>query len=442
MSILQAHRAPSIHSPGLDSCKSLPSERKGLLDTSNYTDNHTFSPSAEQELPPWCFIDIDGYLAARGPLTKWLSPVPPTRRDTLYWGERKGPELYLVLFQFKLVFFSAYFALLFLSFYPLILSLEDYHYLTIYVLVSVMPVVIFWCSIRQSIANFAQACSIGEHRRPQAVSEVHRFEKTEQLIRSILVIEKIHRAANDDLFVFDEIPPFAAGRSLPVQSQDCTEGSHSRDNARKTYSRSDSKRSAISMSNSVITLDTVETREAEKVFNSFDKSGDGAIQASEFGDLMRALGMPLSEDRLERIIAQLDLDGDGEIRLDEFMAFYAVGNLQSLELSQGSGCDLGTSDLIRRNDSVGGAAAFIDDFKELGRFVFELFDRDSSGDVSLGEFKQVLDTLNVEFTIDEVGDLVKELDHHGNGVLHEGDFVQLLQEHRSLFEEQPLPAIE
>ena len=73
--------------------------------------------------------------------------------------------------------------------------------------------------------------------------------------------------------------------------------------------------------------------------------------------------------------------------------------------------------------------------------MFELFDRDGSGTITIGEFKSVLDSFNVGFTVDEIGDLVNELDEQDNGTLSEEEFEEFLEKHKYLFERGSLPPL-
>ena len=54
------------------------------------------------------------------------------------------------------------------------------------------------------------------------------------------------------------------------------------------------------------------------VFTVFDRDGDGTINTKELGVVMRSLGQDPSEEELERMIADVDADGSGEIEFDEF----------------------------------------------------------------------------------------------------------------------------
>lgn len=330
-------------------------------------------------LPAWCHVNLEKYQAKRSFLTKWISPSPPSRRDTLYWFEKKGPSLYLIIFQFRLVFLSAYYSLLFLSFYPSFLKEHSLWRSMGYILFSIIPAILLRIHNRRSVANMAVASSLGDHRRPQSVACAIREEKTEQLIRSLVIVEKMHRSAVTNV----DDPTMGDSDELGTSSR---------------------------------RIDSQELVEVERIFNTFDVSGDGAIQSTELQRLMDALGVAMTTQSIDAMVQQLDIDGDGEISRDEFVAFYA-------------------SKFSTHHDKRS------QDLHELGQFMFRLFDQDGSGGVTLSEFKDVLDALNVEFSIDEVGDLVNELDEHNRGMVGEKEFIALLERHAHLFEKSDLPPI-
>lgn len=341
----------------------------------------------ETGLPAWCQVDLEKYKKSRSFLTKWISPSPPTRRDSLYWMEKEGPRLYLIIFQFRTVFLSAYYALLFLSFYPVVFQEASVLGGIGYVIFSIIPAVLLKLPNRRSVSNMAIAANLGDHRRPHFVSKAIRSEKTEQIIRSLVIIEKLQRAASQTM---DESFIVPGGQHH-----------HEHSAARRTI------------------VDREELAEVARIFNTFDASGDGAIQTSELEQLLIALGVDLSKQSLNAMVKQLDTDGDGEISRDEFLAFYA-SSLSDDDNKEGGG---------HRN------------LHELGRFIFQLFDRDGSGGVTLSEFKAVLDALNVGFDIDEIGELVNELDEGNHGTVREKNFIELLERNAHLFEELELPPI-
>ena len=78
---------------------------------------------------------------------------------------------------------------------------------------------------------------------------------------------------------------------------------------------------------------------------------------------------------------------------------------------------------------------------QLADSMFQQFDTDNSGEITLGEFKDVMEAFNVGFTLDEIGDIVNELDEQDNGSIHAHEFFELLEKHKYLFEDVKLPQL-
>jgi Ca2+-binding EF-hand superfamily protein len=62
--------------------------------------------------------------------------------------------------------------------------------------------------------------------------------------------------------------------------------------------------------------------EAEDTFMRFDKDASGAVDATELGDMMKVLGMELSDREIHGILLEMDEDGSGEIDMLEFTEWY------------------------------------------------------------------------------------------------------------------------
>jgi Ca2+-binding EF-hand superfamily protein len=333
-------------------------------------------------LPAWTRIDLDEYKNNRPWLARCFgSHGAISRQDSLYWMERKGPKLYLILFQIQLIFTSAYISLLLLSFLPHMYqesSTMGYSRLALYVVVSLLPIYLALSKHQTAAANMTMASSIGVHRRPRAVAQVIREEKTDRIICAMVTMQKLQHAARTG---------FASSSSPP---QDTTPTDHSRPH-------------------------TVALNKVAKTFDALDSSGDGTIGNQELKQVLSALGAPATDESLQAMIRLLDHNQDGHISKDEFLAFYSAN-------------------IILEVDHHG--------LHELAREMFQQFDQDNSGEITLGEFKEVLEAFNVGFTVDEIGDLVNELDEEDDGTIGEHEFFKLLEKHRYLFKKHSLPPLE
>lgn len=63
-----------------------------------------------------------------------------------------------------------------------------------------------------------------------------------------------------------------------------------------------------------------EEEELRQAFRVFDKSGCGYITASDLRAVLQCIGEDLTEDEIDEMIAEVDIDGDGRIDFDEFIA--------------------------------------------------------------------------------------------------------------------------
>ncbi|KAJ6861864.1 hypothetical protein NC652_038563 [Populus alba x Populus x berolinensis] len=63
-----------------------------------------------------------------------------------------------------------------------------------------------------------------------------------------------------------------------------------------------------------------------KIFNKFDKNGDGKISCSEVVDNLKELGTKISPAEVHRkMIREVDQDGDGNVNFEEFKKMMTRG---------------------------------------------------------------------------------------------------------------------
>ena len=63
--------------------------------------------------------------------------------------------------------------------------------------------------------------------------------------------------------------------------------------------------------------------EFREAFALFDKDGDGTITTKELGTVMKSLGQNPSEEELQEMVDEVDIDGNGEIDFEEFLLMMA-----------------------------------------------------------------------------------------------------------------------
>jgi Ca2+-binding EF-hand superfamily protein len=219
-------------------------------------------------------------------------------------------------------------------------------------------------------------CSIGIHRKLQTIAQVLREGKTEHVIRSLVLMQKLqHLAASP------------GGLKRGPESSNLT------------------------------LCQEIELADARKIFRAMDKSGDGQLHVEELSTLMKKLGAPTTDDSFQAIVKMLDPNEDGIITLEEFLSFYQ--------------CNIRLNETHHLSRSL----------HDLAHQIFAQFDRDNSHSVALSEFKDVIDSFNVDFTIDELGELINEIDHDNTGSIGVHEFEDLLHNHRHLFQAFHLPQL-
>ena len=57
----------------------------------------------------------------------------------------------------------------------------------------------------------------------------------------------------------------------------------------------------------------------EAAFKVFDKDGNGFISAAELRHVMTNLGEKLTDEEVDEMIREADVDGDGQVNYDEFV---------------------------------------------------------------------------------------------------------------------------
>ena len=62
-------------------------------------------------------------------------------------------------------------------------------------------------------------------------------------------------------------------------------------------------------------------RQADSIdsFKAFDSDGDGFISAAELRHIMTNLGEKLTDEEVDEMIREADIDGDGQINYEEFV---------------------------------------------------------------------------------------------------------------------------
>eukprot|EP00928_Gymnodinium_smaydae_P053942 TRINITY_DN3780_c0_g5_i1.p1 TRINITY_DN3780_c0_g5~~TRINITY_DN3780_c0_g5_i1.p1 ORF type:complete len:474 (-),score=78.58 TRINITY_DN3780_c0_g5_i1:66-1451(-) len=156
-----------------------------------------------------------------------------------------------------------------------------------------------------------------------------------------------------------------------------------------------------------------------EVFRQFDADGSGTITRDELVHVMRDLCGDLPKADIDRIMDEVDTNGDGEIDYDEFAAW----------LTKPAAASKSASDAIV-------------DYSAALRLLFDVYDRDGNGHIELKEFTEChgivvaalnmhlgdsakVDTLNCSLDAETV---FEHIDSDGNKQLSFSEFLEWMRE--------------
>ena len=129
-------------------------------------------------------------------------------------------------------------------------------------------------------------------------------------------------------------------------------------------------------------LSEEEIEEIREAFNLFDTDGSGTIDPKELKAAMQSLGFEAKNATIYQMISDIDQDGSGSIEFDEFL-------------------DMMTAKMSDK------------DTKEDIMKVFNLFDDDGTGKISLRNLKRVAKELGETMTEAELVEMIERPDRKG-----------------------------
>lgn len=137
-------------------------------------------------------------------------------------------------------------------------------------------------------------------------------------------------------------------------------------------------------------------KEYRDAFELFDKDKDGTITAKELANVMKSLNQDPSEQELNEMIAEVDIDGNGNINFQEYLSLMAR----------------------RMRDG---------DLEKEMQQVFRLFDRDGNGLIGASELKALMIGIGEKITDEEVEDMIREADKDGDRFISYQEFKDIIE---------------
>jgi calmodulin len=145
------------------------------------------------------------------------------------------------------------------------------------------------------------------------------------------------------------------------------------------------------------TVEQVE--EYKRAFARFDTDGSGKISSSELRVALKEVGVEhMSAARLEALISEVDIDGEGEVDFDEFLLLMRK---------------------LAKDSEEEYSAAQMQQFRE----AFAKFDKDGSGNIDKEELRRALKEFGQNPSEDELEAMMKAADKEGGDGVDFAEFV-------------------
>ena len=122
----------------------------------------------------------------------------------------------------------------------------------------------------------------------------------------------------------------------------------------------------------------------------------------ELMELMASLGRAMDDCEAQSMLQELDGNGDGCVSREEFLAW----NKSQMAMRHGAGAS---------------------DLEEMAHAIFNLFDDDNSGSITIKEFSEGLARFKIDLSSEDLTVLVTALDEDGSGDISIEEFVMLLK---------------
>ncbi|KAK6146298.1 hypothetical protein DH2020_020167 [Rehmannia glutinosa] len=142
----------------------------------------------------------------------------------------------------------------------------------------------------------------------------------------------------------------------------------------------------------------MDPNELKRVFQMFDRNGDGRITKKELNDSLENMGIFIPDKELTQMIDKIDMNGDGCVDIDEFGALYQ--NIMDER-----------------------------DVEEDMREAFNVFDQNGDGFITVDELKSVLASLGLKQgrAAEDCKKMIMRVDADGDGMVDFSEFKQMMR---------------
>lgn len=134
-------------------------------------------------------------------------------------------------------------------------------------------------------------------------------------------------------------------------------------------------------------------KEFKNAFEIFDRDKDGIISADDLAGVMRFFNINPSQEELEEMIAEVDVNGNRTIDLEEFIIFMNKRNFET-------------------------------NVEEEILNAFKVFDKTDTNQISVTDFRHIMTTLSDHLSSDEIESVIDEYDPEKTGFINYEDLIR------------------
>ncbi|KAI8876965.1 EF-hand, partial [Backusella circina FSU 941] len=174
----------------------------------------------------------------------------------------------------------------------------------------------------------------------------------------------------------------------------------------------------------------------KQAFALYDVKGNGYINLQDFGAIIKSLGIESDNEKIEKILKEIDNDHDGKINLDKFVK--AMNKLVTrtdviTEEPESAGDELrrwdtypaGESSKKKKKSSSYSDRMSRHEHDEL-KELFDKFDTNHNGQISMDELRDVMNGLGENLTEDDIKDMMDDADANNDGFIDFEEFKNLM----------------
>ena len=136
-------------------------------------------------------------------------------------------------------------------------------------------------------------------------------------------------------------------------------------------------------------------KDLQDIFDQFDKDKDGKISGKELANAMVSMGQNPTDDEINEMMREVDLNQDGKIDFDEFMIL----------MTKNSPDTQAEEEVIN---------------------AFRVFDKEGNGLIASSELKHIMMTIGDKMSEEEADEMVNEADIDEDGMINYEEFVRMM----------------